>query len=199
MSDLKPALVDRYEKWLQKHPDGVEPEHTPNTQTQKITHEDTAARTQAQLDQFQAEERARNEAREQQRMAQAGVYFYFAKNGHRRPASIAELAEMAMLDLWDDTRDFWHYLRMAEKYWKEGKDSARKGDLEGAFVALARAATLVLEKLPMHRDYNGMLNANKRRALSLVRISTIISLFTHPFSTKIPLSSYMITYHFFHH
>ena len=69
MSDLKPALVDRYEKWLQKHPDGVEPEHTPNARTQKITHEDTAARAQAQREQFQAEERARLEAREQQRIA----------------------------------------------------------------------------------------------------------------------------------
>ena len=111
-----------------------------------------------------------------------------ARNAPKRPASIAELAEMAMLDLWDDTKDFKHYLRMAEKYRKEGKDCARKGDLEGAFVALARAATLVLEKLPMHRDYNGMLNANQRQNLSLVRISTIISLFTDLFPSKIPLS-----------
>jgi STAM-binding protein len=102
--------------------------------------------------------------------AHAGNGRIVARNGPRRPASIAELAEMAMLDLWDDTKDFKHYLRMAEKYRKEGKECAKKGDLEGAFVELARAATLVLEKLPMHRDYNGMLNANQRQNLSLVRI-----------------------------
>jgi len=69
LSDLKPALVDRYEKWLQKYPDGVEHEHTPNARTQKIAHDDAAARAQAQREQFQAEERARQDAREQQRIA----------------------------------------------------------------------------------------------------------------------------------
>jgi len=105
-----------------------------------------------------------------------------ARNGSKRPASIAELAEMALLNLWDDSKGFKHYLRMAEKCRKEGKECARRGDLEGAFVELARAATLVLEKLPMHRDYNGMLNANQRHNLSLVRISTIISPFPISFS-----------------
>ncbi|KAF8965809.1 hypothetical protein BDZ97DRAFT_757742 [Flammula alnicola] len=85
----------------------------------------------------------------------------------KRPSSIAELADRAMEDLWDDSKDFKHYLRVAEKYRKEGKECARRGDLEGAFVELARAATLVLEKLPMHRDYNVKLNANQRQNLAL--------------------------------
>jgi len=80
-----------------------------------------------------------------------------------------------MLNLWDESKDFKHYLRMAEKYRKEGKECAKKGDLEGAFVQLARAATLVLEKLPMHRDYNGILNANQRQNLGLVRIYLFLS------------------------
>jgi len=125
--------------------------------------------------------------------AHTGNRRYLAR---KRPASIAELAEM-----WDDTKDFKHYLGMAEKIWTEGRDWARKGNFEGAFVALARAATLVLEKLPMHRDYDGILNAKQRQNLSLVRISIIISLFTDPFSSKIPpvCSSYLITYHFRHY
>jgi STAM-binding protein len=86
----------------------------------------------------------------------------------RRPSSIAELAERAMLDLYDDTKDFKYYLRTAEKYRKEGKECARRGDLEGAFVELARAATLVLEKLPVHRDYQTMLNPSQRQNLALV-------------------------------
>ena len=118
--------------------------------------------------------------------AHAGNGRHTARIVPQRPASIAELAEMAMLDLWDDTKDFKHYLRMAEKYRKEGKEYVRKGDLESAFVELARAATLVLEKLPLHRDYNSMLNANQRHNLSLVRISTIISLFPIYFPLKFP-------------
>ena len=78
-----------------------------------------------------------------------------------------------MLNLWD-SKDFKHYLRMAEIYRKEGKECERRGDLEGAYVEFARAAILVLEKLPMHRDFN-MLNANQRQNLSLVCISTVIS------------------------
>jgi STAM-binding protein len=58
---------------------------------------------------------------------------------------------MAMLD--GTTKGFKHYLRVAEKYRKEGIMRGRNGDFEGAFVELARAATLVLKKLPMHRDY----------------------------------------------
>lgn len=94
----------------------------------------------------------------------------FSKSGPaKRPSSITELAERALVDLWDETKDFKYYLRVAEKYRKDGKEFARKGDLEGAFIQLARAATLVLEKLPNHRDYNDMLNSNQRHNLALVR------------------------------
>ncbi|KAF9555501.1 Mov34-domain-containing protein [Agrocybe pediades] len=91
-----------------------------------------------------------------------------SKNGvPKRPSTIAELAEKAMIEIWDDSRDFKHYLRDAEKHRREGKEFARRGDIENAFVELARAATLVLEKLPTHRDYNTVLNANQRHNLAL--------------------------------
>jgi len=93
-----------------------------------------------------------------------------------RPATIAELAERASHNLWDDsassTKDFKAYLRLAERYRKEGKDAAKKGDYEHAFVMLAKAATLVLEKLPSHRDYQTVLSASQRANLSLVRFSS---------------------------
>ncbi|KAF5325163.1 hypothetical protein D9619_010076 [Psilocybe cf. subviscida] len=85
----------------------------------------------------------------------------------RRPASIAELAERAMQNLYDESKDFKYYLRVAEKYRKEGKEFSKRGDLEAAFVELARAATLVLEKLPLHRDYQTMLNPSQRQNLAL--------------------------------
>ncbi|PPQ83875.1 hypothetical protein CVT26_009367 [Gymnopilus dilepis] len=96
-------------------------------------------------------------------------------HGRTRPASIAELAKEAMEDLWDENKDFKHYLRVAEKYRREGKECAKRGDLEGAFVQLARAATLVLEKLPLHRDYYGILNENQRQNLSLVGLPCSMS------------------------
>jgi STAM-binding protein len=88
----------------------------------------------------------------------------------KRPASIAELAQKATINLYDDSKDFKYYLRLAEKHRKEGKEFAKRGDLEGAFVELARAATLVLEKLPMHKDYHSVLNPMQRQNLGLVRI-----------------------------
>ncbi|KAF5325172.1 hypothetical protein D9619_010079 [Psilocybe cf. subviscida] len=85
----------------------------------------------------------------------------------KRPSSIAELTERAMLNLYDHTKEFSYHLRLAEKYRKEGKESAKRGDLEAAFVELLRAATLVLEKLPGHRGYQTMLNLSQRQNLAL--------------------------------
>jgi STAM-binding protein len=89
---------------------------------------------------------------------------------HRRPATIPELAERALLDLSDDKAKLKDYLRIAEKYRKEGKELAKQGDLEAAFVLLAKAATLVLERLPKHRDYTSLLNDEQQNNLALVCI-----------------------------
>lgn len=95
-------------------------------------------------------------------------------NGHgrsglqRRPSSIAELADKALDNAYDEGKDLKYYLRIAERYRKEGKEVAKQGDLETAFVLLAKAATLVLEKLPNHRDYQTLLNPSQRNNLTLV-------------------------------
>ena len=88
----------------------------------------------------------------------------------KRPASIAELAERALDNLWDENKDLKHYLRVAEKYRRDGKEFVRTGDLENAFVHFARAATLVLEKLPLHRDYYTLLKPAQRQNLGLVSV-----------------------------
>ncbi|TRM67137.1 hypothetical protein BD626DRAFT_365243, partial [Schizophyllum amplum] len=85
-----------------------------------------------------------------------------------RPASISELAERALDNLWDERKELKYYLRLAEKYRKDGKEFAAAGDHENAFVSFARAATLVLDKLPMHRDYKTVLNDKHRHNLGLV-------------------------------
>jgi len=90
-----------------------------------------------------------------------------------------------MLNLWDDSKDFEHHLKMAEKYQKEGKECARRGDLEGAFIKLTQAVTLMAEKLPMHQDYNVKLNSFQQTNIVLVSI-----FFSSPFpSSKFSLSA----------
>lgn len=92
-----------------------------------------------------------------------------SRNISRRPANIQELAERARSgDSWDDKAKLKDYLRVAEKYRKEGKELARQGDIEAAFVLLAKAATLVLEKLPNHRDYYSLLTEEQQNNLALV-------------------------------
>ena len=87
---------------------------------------------------------------------------------NRRPATISELAERANNIPWDKNKGFQYHLKLAEKYRREGKEYARLGDLENAFVELAKAATLVLERLPEYPDYNEKLNPNQRHNLALV-------------------------------
>jgi STAM-binding protein len=89
---------------------------------------------------------------------------------NRRPLSIAELAQLAHQDLYDDRQELKHYLRAADKYRRNAKHLVAEGDLEGAFIQFAKAATLVLEKLPTHRDYQTLLNAEQRHNLGLVRV-----------------------------
>lgn len=88
-------------------------------------------------------------------------------NPRTRPSSIHELAEEALDNPWDPSKELKAHLRQAEKTRLAGKDFKASGDLESAFVEFARAATLVLEKLPQHRDYNTLLNKQQRHNLSL--------------------------------
>lgn len=86
----------------------------------------------------------------------------------KRPATIAELADKAREDIWDPNKHLKHWLRTAELSRKYGKSYAEAGDYERSFVQLARAATIILEKMPTHRDYQTLLNATQRHNLSLV-------------------------------
>ncbi|KAJ7594234.1 hypothetical protein C8J56DRAFT_926248 [Mycena floridula] len=88
-------------------------------------------------------------------------------NTSRRPATIAELAERARENDWDENGTVKHFLRLAERSRKLGADHANKNDLESAFVAFARAASLILEKIPNHRDYQTALTSSQRSNLAM--------------------------------
>ncbi|TFK32161.1 hypothetical protein BDQ12DRAFT_692894 [Crucibulum laeve] len=89
------------------------------------------------------------------------------RNSPRRPPTISELANKALEGLYDEKRELKHHLRNAEKYRRDAKAFLEKDDLENAFVMYAKAATLVLDKLPTHRDYHKLLNSSQRQNLGM--------------------------------
>lgn len=91
-----------------------------------------------------------------------------------RPRSIAELATEANEGLWDPSKPLKHWLRTAEKARKSGNSYVEAGDYELAFIEYARAATLVLEKLPTHREYQILLTSAQRANLGLVSIISLV-------------------------
>ncbi|KAJ3747852.1 hypothetical protein DFH05DRAFT_858756 [Lentinula detonsa] len=92
-----------------------------------------------------------------------------SQHAQRRPALISELAVRAQQTDWDENGPFKYFLRLAERYRKDAKEAVARGDLEEAFVAFARSASIVLEKLPSHRDYHTSLTNTQRHNLTLVR------------------------------
>jgi len=96
-----------------------------------------------------------------------------------RPATIAELADKSREDLWDPNKHLKHWLRTAELARKSGKQYAESGDYERSFVQLARAATIILEKMPTHKDYHTLLTSSQRHNLVLVSLSLRRVVFSH--------------------
>ncbi|KAI6096144.1 hypothetical protein F5141DRAFT_1221083 [Pisolithus sp. B1] len=85
----------------------------------------------------------------------------------RRPLSIAELADRALNNLWDPSRGLKQWLRAADGFRKAGRSYADAGDLEAAFIEFAKAATVILEKLPTHKEYYTLLTGTQRHNLGL--------------------------------
>jgi hypothetical protein len=113
-----------------------------------------------------------------------------------RPATIAELADKSREDLWDPNKHLKHWLRTAELARKSGKQHAENGDYERSFIQLARAATIILEKMPTHKDYHTLLTNNQRNNLVLVslpplRASPCLALSFSPLSPT-PCSSSLL-------
>ncbi|KAG6844161.1 hypothetical protein H0H87_009369, partial [Tephrocybe sp. NHM501043] len=107
-----------------------------------------------------------------------------------RPPTITTLATIALSDLWDPSKELKYYLRIAERLRKDAnvlyasanstpnsspidreherqREWEREEKLEQAFVKYARAATLVMERLPEHRDYEKVLTKDQRSNLTL--------------------------------
>ncbi|KAJ6558754.1 hypothetical protein DFH09DRAFT_922265 [Mycena vulgaris] len=108
-----------------------------------------------------------------------------------RPATISELATLAQADpdaSPSSNLELKHYLRRAEVHRREGKALASGAgggptasnprgssdagtDMERAFIEYAQAATLIVEKIPGHRDYGRELTAEQKSNLTAVSTS----------------------------
>ncbi|KAI0033300.1 hypothetical protein K488DRAFT_10920, partial [Vararia minispora EC-137] len=84
------------------------------------------------------------------------------------PRTIAELAALAKEGTTDETLPLKQWLRNAESARSRGRLSIEQNDYENGFIEMARAATIVLEKLPSHRDYRTLLSPTQRHNLGLV-------------------------------
>ena len=84
----------------------------------------------------------------------------------RVPASLEELSKRARVD-WDPSRDFKYWLKLAEKTRHAGQAYDQYGDVENAFIEYAKATTLILEKIPLHRDYMTRLDDVQRSTLKM--------------------------------
>ena len=91
-----------------------------------------------------------------------------SRSNYYRPATIAELAAQAQENLWDPSKGLKPWLRTAEKSRRTAEALLQAKDYEGAFVEFAKAATIVLEKLPTHREYQTLLNTDQRHNLGMV-------------------------------
>lgn len=102
-----------------------------------------------------------------------------ASSSHRstpdRPATIAELAALAQKDVWDPSKPLKHWLRTAEKARKVGQGHVDNHNYESAFVEFAKAATIILEKLPTHNEYQVLLNADQRHNLGMVSVLGVLA------------------------
>ncbi|KAH7883118.1 hypothetical protein F5I97DRAFT_179639 [Phlebopus sp. FC_14] len=85
----------------------------------------------------------------------------------RRPHTISELADRALYNLWDPSRGLKSWLKTAAGFRQAGNAYAKSGDLEAAFIEFAKAATIILEKLPAHKEFDSTLTASQRHNLGL--------------------------------
>ncbi|KAF8068002.1 hypothetical protein FPV67DRAFT_1168402 [Lyophyllum atratum] len=83
------------------------------------------------------------------------------------PLTILGLVEVAIKEVWDEEIDIKFLLCDGEAYRKGGHANLSAGDLERAFIFLARAAMLALEKIPAHRDFTTYLSSSQRHNLKL--------------------------------
>ena len=104
----------------------------------------------------------------------------FQLQGASRPHSVTELAERAKQSLDSGVgpiKPFNSWLRIAENACRDAKSLHEIGNLESAYVEYAKAATILLEKIPGHPNYWILLSTTQRH--NIVMVSYLYSLCLH--------------------
>ena len=91
----------------------------------------------------------------------------------RRPHTISELAALASVDSYDPSRSLKEQLRTTNMLRKQGMQYYEEGDTEQAFVYLARAVNMLIEKLPSHKSFED-LPSRDQKTLTIVRLKKSI-------------------------
>jgi USP8 dimerisation domain len=90
-----------------------------------------------------------------------------------RLRSLEEIEELSKLTAYDPERSFKDQLRALDALRKQSFEHRAKGDVENAYIFMARAAGIV-DKLPFHSQYD-ILSANQKTTLTAV---CLVSFFT---------------------
>ena len=86
-----------------------------------------------------------------------------------RPRSFEEIEELSKPTAYDPERSFKDQLRAIDTLRDQSIYHRKKGDLENAFIFMARAAGVVVEKLPFHSQYD-ILSDQQKIDLAAVRL-----------------------------
>jgi STAM-binding protein len=87
-----------------------------------------------------------------------------------RPRSIAELAELGNpAGLYDPRKSIREHFHLINNMRDEGYEYKTSGDVENAFITLAKAASLILDKIPNHAEYS-QLNPKQKGSLADVGV-----------------------------
>lgn len=79
-----------------------------------------------------------------------------------------ERTEHQWQSLKDDSRPLKSWLRLVESICRDAAEFDYQVDLESAFVEYAKAATILLEKIPEHPDYWVLLSTKHRHDMGMV-------------------------------
>jgi STAM-binding protein len=91
----------------------------------------------------------------------------FPPSPQYRPAKISELADSAKSLHLDPYKSIKFHLSLGDKLRKFAKQCEDEGDLENAFVYYAKAAYVVADKVPEHRDYCALLTPQRENFASI--------------------------------
>jgi len=83
-------------------------------------------------------------------------------------SKILERTKRHCQSLGNDPKPLKGWLRLAESIRRDARRFREGGDIDSAFVEYAKAATIVLEKIPSHPDYRVLLSTTQRDNMVLV-------------------------------